>query len=97
MTLVLHVLYYLTNYRSSYENTLCIMITGYTPLVMLYLHRHEADQYDYHLGQLEEVELLLLHTALPLLLTPEVITSVNNGNISTCLMFCRSITASPKQ
>ena len=62
-----------------------------------YLHRHEADQDDHHLGQLEEVELLLLDTALPLLLPPEVITSVNNGNISTCLMFCRSITASPKQ
>ena len=45
--------------------------------IALYSHRHEADQYDNHLGQLEEVELLLLDTALPLLLSPEVI-KLNN-------------------
>ena len=40
----------------------------------VYSHRHEADQDDNHLGQLEEIELLLLHTALPLLLSPVNIT-----------------------
>ena len=78
--------------------------------IALYSHRHEADQDYNHLGQLEEVELLLLDTALPLLLSPEVIklNKVNNtiekktlyyGSvlICTCLMFCRSMTASPKQ
>ena len=48
--------------------------------IALYSHRHEADQDYNHLGQLEEVELLLLDTALPLLLSPEVIklNKVNN-------------------